>query len=198
MPKIKLILFLFSLLPSLTYGSTILVLGDSFSAGYGMKTEEGWVHLLSQELEPEYRVINASISGDTTQGGLSRLPRLIELKNPDYVIIELGGNDGLRGQSLRSMQNNLDQMINLCIEKDIVPILFKMRIPPNYGKRYATAFEKVFTDLTLKHNTNAISFDFESLISGPDYIQSDGIHPTAKAQDMIKDVVKASIIHLIN
>ena len=116
-----------------------------------MKTEEGWVHLLSQELEPEYRVINASISGDTTQGGLSRLPRLIELKNPDYVIIELGGNDGLRGQSLRSMQNNLDQMINLCIEKDIVPILFKMRIPPNYGKRYATAFEKVFTDLTLKH-----------------------------------------------
>ena len=188
----------FLLLTSLSHGSTILILGDSFSAGYGMRIDQGWVKLLSEDISPKYEIFNASISGDTTQGGVSRLPKLLSSVSPDYVIIELGGNDGLRGQPLSSMRENIERMIRLCIDEEITPILFKMRIPPNYGKRYSSAFEKVYSDIISKLNVHSISFEFELLLTEPGMIQSDGMHPTSKAQDFIKNAVKKSLKDLIH
>lgn len=196
--KFKTLSALFLLLTSLSHGSTILVLGDSFSAGYGMRIDQGWVNLLSEEISPKYEIFNASISGDTTQGGISRLPKLLSTVSPDYVIIELGGNDGLRGQPLSSMRENIERMIKLCIDEDITPILFEMRIPPNYGQRYSSAFEKVYFDIIKKLNVHSISFEFEKLLTEPGMIQSDGMHPTSKAQDFIKSAVKESLKDLIH
>lgn len=196
--KFKTLSALFLLLTSLSHGSTILVLGDSFSAGYGMRIDQGWVNLLSEEISPKYEIFNASISGDTTQGGISRLPKLLSTVSPDYVIIELGGNDGLRGQPLSSMRENIERMIKLCIDENITPILFEMRIPPNYGQRYSSAFEKVYFDIIKKLNVHSISFEFEKLLTEPGMIQSDGMHPTSKAQDFIKSAVKESLRDLIH
>mgnify|MGYP001301903572 FL=1 len=196
--KFKTLSALFLLLTSLSHGSTILVLGDSFSAGYGMRIDQGWVNLLSEEISPKYEIFNASISGDTTQGGISRLPKLLSTVSPDYVIIELGGNDGLRGQPLSSMRENIERMIKLCIDENITPILFEMRIPPNYGQRYSSAFEKVYFDIIKKLNVHSISFEFEKLLTEPGMIQSDGMHPTSKAQDFIKSAVKESLKDLIH
>jgi len=196
--KFKTLSALFLLLTSLSHGSTILVLGDSFSAGYGMRIDQGWVNLLSEEISPKYEIFNASISGDTTQGGISRLPKLLSTVSPDYVIIELGGNDGLRGQPLSSMRENIERMIKLCIDEDITPVLFEMRIPPNYGQRYSSAFEKVYFDIIKKLNVHSISFEFEKLLTEPGMIQSDGMHPTSKAQDFIKSAVKESLKDLIH
>lgn len=196
--KFKTLSALFLLLTSLSHGSTILVLGDSFSAGYGMRIDQGWVNLLSEEISPKYEIFNASISGDTTQGGISRLPKLLSTVSPDYVIIELGGNDGLRGQPLSSMRENIERMIKLCIDENITPILFEMRIPPNYGQRYSSAFEKVYFDIIKKLNVHSISFEFDKLLTEPGMIQSDGMHPTSKAQDFIKSAVKESLKDLIH
>ena len=196
--KFKTLSALFLLLTSLSHGSTILVLGDSFSAGYGMRIDQGWVNLLSEEISPKYEIFNASISGDTTQGGISRLPKLLSTVSPDYVIIELGGNDGLRGQPLSTMRENIERMIKLCIDENITPILFEMRIPPNYGQRYSSAFEKVYFDIIKKLNVHSISFEFEKLLTEPGMIQSDGMHPTSKAQDFIKSAVKESLKDLIH
>jgi acyl-CoA thioesterase-1 len=138
---------LFLLLGANTYGSTILVLGDSLSAGYGINPEKGWVNLLQNDLHPEHKIVNGSISGDTTGGGLERLPLLLEKFQPDFVVLELGGNDGLRGHPLSLMKKNLSSMIELCREKKAVPILFGMRIPPNYGRRYTGAFAAVYPAL---------------------------------------------------
>lgn len=196
--KFKTLSALSLLLTSLSHGSTILVLGDSFSAGYGMRIDQGWVNLLSEEISPKYEIFNASISGDTTQGGISRLPKLLSTVSPDYVIIELGGNDGLRGQPLSSMRENIERMIKLCIDENITPILFEMRIPPNYGQRYSSAFEKVYFDIIKKLNVHSISFEFDKLLTEPGMIQSDGMHPTSKAQDFIKSAVKESLKDLIH
>ena len=196
--KFKTLSAFFLLLTSLSHGSTILVLGDSFSAGYGMRIDQGWVNLLSEEISPKYEIFNASISGDTTQGGISRLPKLLSTVSPDYVIIELGGNDGLRGQPLSSMRENIERMIKLCIDENITPILFEMRIPPNYGQRYSSAFEKVYFDIIKKLNVHSISFEFDKLLTEPGMIQSDGMHPTSKAQDFIKSAVKESLKDLIH
>ena len=124
---------LFILLGANTYGSTLLVLGDSLSAGYGIDPAKGWVNLLREDLSSDHEIINGSISGDTTGGGLARLPLLLTKFQPDYVILELGGNDGLRGQPLRLMKQNLSRMVDLCLDANAVPILFGMRLPPNYG-----------------------------------------------------------------
>ena len=143
---------LFILLGANTYGSTLLVLGDSLSAGYGINQGSGWVDLLRYDWKDRHQIINGSISGDTTGGGLNRLPLLLEKFSPDYVLLELGGNDGLRGQPLSLMKNNLLSMIKLCRDAGAEPILFGMRLPPNYGRRYSDAFAAVsvsYTHLTL-------------------------------------------------
>ncbi|MBT3671596.1 MAG: arylesterase, partial [Porticoccaceae bacterium] len=138
---------LFLVLGANTYGSTILVLGDSLSAGYGINPEKGWVNLLQKDLHPKHKIVNGSISGDTTGGGLERLPLLLEKFQPDFVVLELGGNDGLRGHPLSLMKSNLTTMIALCREQNAMPILFGMRIPPNYGRRYTLAFAAVYPSL---------------------------------------------------
>ena len=188
---------LFILLGANTYGSTLLVLGDSLSAGYGIDPANGWVNLLQDDLGDDHKVVNGSISGDTTGGGLARLPLLLEKFQPAFVILELGGNDGLRGQPLKLMKQNLASMISLCIDAQAVPILFGMRIPPNYGRRYTSAFANVYDQLADETNTLLIPFQLEELAITEGMIQQDGLHPTEKAQPAIKAVVAQVIKPLV-
>lgn len=189
---------LFILLGANTYGSTLLVLGDSLSAGYGVNQESGWVALLRDDLSDRHQVINGSISGDTTGGGLNRLPLLLEKFSPDYVLLELGGNDGLRGQPLSLMKRNLQTMIELCRQAGAEPVLFGMRLPPNYGRRYSDAFAAVYPQLSDEQQVVLIPFQLEELAITEGMIQEDGLHPTALAQPIIKDVVKSYIEPLMN
>ena len=188
---------LFILLGANTYGSTLLVLGDSLSAGYGIDPANGWVNLLQDDLGDDHKVVNGSISGDTTGGGLARLPLLLKKFQPAFVILELGGNDGLRGQPLKLMKQNLASMIALCIDAKAVPILFGMRIPPNYGRRYTSAFADVYDQLADETNTLLIPFQLEELAITEGMIQQDGLHPTEKAQPAIKAVVAQVIKPLV-
>ena len=181
---------LFILLGANTYGSTLLVLGDSLSAGYGINQSSGWVDLLRPDWKGRHQIINGSISGDTTGGGLNRLPLLLEKFSPDYVLLELGGNDGLRGQPLSLMKNNLLSMIKLCRNAGAEPILFGMRLPPNYGRRYSDAFAAVYPQLSAQEKVLLIPFQLEELAVTDGMIQQDGLHPTAKAQPIIKQVIK--------
>jgi acyl-CoA thioesterase-1 len=178
------------LLGANTYGSTLLVLGDSLSAGYGVNQESGWVALLRDDLGNGHQIINGSISGDTTGGGLNRLPLLLEKFSPDYVLLELGGNDGLRGQPLNLMQRNLLAMIELCRQAGAEPVLFGMRLPPNYGRRYSDAFAAVYPQLSEQEKVMLIPFQLEELAITEGMIQEDGLHPTTLAQPIIKDVIK--------
>jgi acyl-CoA thioesterase-1 len=192
-PFIGALCCLFILLGANTYGSTLLVLGDSLSAGYGINQENGWVALLDEDLGDEHRIINGSISGDTTGGGLNRLPRLLEEFSPDFVLLELGGNDGLRGQPLALMKSNLQTMINLVREAGAEPVLFGMRLPPNYGRRYSDAFAAVYPQLSESEKVLLIPFQLEELSITDGMIQEDGLHPTALAQPIIKEVIKGYI-----
>ena len=197
-PFIGALCCLFILLGANTYGSTLLVLGDSLSAGYGINQENSWVALLDEDLGDEHRIINGSISGDTTGGGLNRLPRLLEEFSPDFVLLELGGNDGLRGQPLALMKSNLQTMINLVREAGAEPVLFGMRLPPNYGRRYSDAFAAVYPQLSESEDVLLIPFQLEELSITDGMIQEDGLHPTALAQPIIKDVIKGYIEPLMN
>ena len=178
----------------------MLILGDSISAAYGIEKSAGWVALMDQQLQercPDYPVINASVSGETTAGGKTRLPALLSRHQPELVVIELGGNDGLRGQPLKLMKQNLASMIALCIDAKAVPILFGMRIPPNYGRRYTSAFADVYDQLADETNTLLIPFQLEELAITEGMIQQDGLHPTEKAQPAIKAVVAQVIKPLV-
>ena len=161
------------------------MLGDSLSAGYGVKVQEGWVNLLAQRLASEgygYKVINASVTGETTQGGVSRLPRVLELHKPDVVIIELGGNDGLRGLPLATSRENLQRAITLARAARAKVLLVGMMIPPNYGPRYAQEFRDIFTSLASKNSTALVPFLLDEVALKPELMQADGIHPNAKGQ----------------
>ncbi len=189
---------LFILLGANTYGSTLLVLGDSLSAGYGVNQESGWVALLRDDFSDRHQIINGSISGDTTGGGLNRLPLLLEKFSPDYVLLELGGNDGLRGQPLNLMKRNLQAMIKLCRQAGAEPVLFGMRLPPNYGRRYSDAFAAVYPQLSDEEQVVLIPFQLDELAITEGMIQEDGLHPTALAQPIIKEVVKDYLAPLMN
>jgi acyl-CoA thioesterase-1 len=192
-PKL-LILLLFT---GNSLASTLLVLGDSLSAGYGINPDNGWVNLLRADLEPDYQIINASISGDTTGNGLARLPLLLEKFKPTYVLLELGGNDGLRGHPLSRVKANLQAMIDLCREQNAQPILFAMRLPPNYGKRYTDTFAELFPTLAKQQNLPIVPFQFEELVVTKGMIQQDGIHPTELAQPTIKQAVLVELKKLL-
>lgn len=184
------------LLPA--HSATLLVLGDSISAGYGIDAGKGWVDLMQHQLGDEHRVINASISGDTTGGGLSRLDTLIDEHQPDFVLIELGGNDGLRGYPIPRMEQNLRAMIDLSRANDSQPILFGMQIPPNYGKRYSDQFANVFPKLAAQENVPLIAFMFEDIATDQALIQADGIHPTETAQPLITQRAMQLLLPLLN
>tara|TARA_B110000971_G_scaffold207175_1_gene231134 strand:- start:1814 stop:2545 length:732 start_codon:yes stop_codon:yes gene_type:complete len=173
-----------------TPAKTIVVLGDSISAGYGMRIEEGWVNLMAITLtqqEKDWQVINASVSGETTGGGLARLPGILAATSPQIVVIELGGNDGLRGYPISKMKNNLNKMIDLVVAANAQPILVAMRIPANYGPRYTGAFEKAFDDVAQAKGAILVPFSLQEVAVTPGLIQKDGIHPTAKAQPLLLD-----------
>jgi acyl-CoA thioesterase-1 len=171
---------------------TVVVLGDSLSAGYGLKVQEGWVTLLSQRLASEgygYKVVNASVSGETTQGGLARLPRVLDLHKPAIVIIELGGNDGLRGLPLATSRENLRRSIELARNARARVVLVGMLIPPNYGKRYAEEFRDMFTTLAAKYSLALVPFLLDGVALQPDLMQDDGLHASAKGQPRMLDNV---------
>ena len=182
--------YLFLLLSATSNGSTLLVLGDSLSASYGIAEERGWVQLLSAELEPSHKIVNASISGDTSGNGLARLPRLLMEFKPDYVLIELGANDGLRGHPLRLLRANLEKIIIMCQNKNIEPLLFGMEIPANYGRRYTGDFAAIYPSLASQFKIPFMPFQFKDLVTTERMIQTDGLHPSLEAQALIKSRVK--------
>lgn len=171
---------------------TLLVYGDSLSAAYGLDIKDGWVYLLEQKLNdnhPQWRVVNLSISGETTAGGLSRFSKSLEQHQPELILLQLGANDGLRGTSLNSIKNNLEQMITQAKEKDIEIIMFEMMIPPNYGTAYTQRFTQTFHDLGKEHEIPVIPF-FLLGVAGDDQLnQDDGIHPNKKAQPKLLENV---------
>jgi acyl-CoA thioesterase-1 len=171
----------------------VLVVGDSLSAGYGVDAGRGWVALLTQRLQarnPPYQVINASISGDTTAGGLARLPAALQRHRPAIVLLELGGNDGLRGQSLEAMRANLEQMIALSRAAHALPVLFEMRLPQNYGPAYVDRFTRTFDDVAQAQKIPLVPFFLGAIApERAQWFQEDGIHPTADAQPQLLDSV---------
>jgi len=165
--------------------AVILVLGDSLSAGYGMSVESTWVALLQQRLRSEgygYRVVNASISGETTTGALSRLPRALQLHQPAIVVLELGGNDGLRGLPLPQVRNNFVQLIERSRAAGAQVVLVGMRMPPNYGAQYAERFHGLYQELAQQYNLPVVDFFLDGVALDAELMQADGIHPNAAAQ----------------
>jgi len=171
---------------------TIVVLGDSLSAGYGITIQQGWVNLLTQRIAKEgygYSVINASVSGETTQGGLARLPRALEQHKPAVVILELGGNDGLRGLPLATSRENLARMIELARNTKARVLLVGMMVPPNYGPRYADEFREMFAALAGKYSVAFVPFLLDQVALHPELMQQDGIHANASGQPKMLDNV---------
>ena len=180
---------------------TILVLGDSLSAAYGMEVSESWPSLLQERLEAEglaYEVFNSSIAGETTQGGLARLPRLLEKQRPAVVLIELGGNDGLRGLPLEVTRSNLASMIDQSRAIGAAIILSEIRIPPNYGRTYTEKFNGLFHELAEQDGVTLLPFLLQDIALEPGMMLPDGIHPTAAAQPAILDVVWAQLAPLLD
>lgn len=169
---------------------SILVLGDSLSAGYEMSIEHGWVSLLQKRLNSEgydYSVINASISGDTTSGAYARLENHLDKTHPVIVVVELGGNDGLRGLSLDEMYNNLAGIISSLLERNIQVLLIPIQIPPNYGQIYTTKFQEVYQRLADAYDVVLGRFLLDGIALDPELMRTDGIHPTAEAQINVLD-----------
>ncbi len=177
------------LVPALVSAKTILILGDSLSAGYGIDAKQGWVHLLQQRLDQQYpkqhKVVNASVSGETTSGALARLPKLLQTYKPEVVVIELGGNDGLRGQPPQMIQKNLAQLVQLSQQQKAHVLLFGMKIPPNYGTAYSKAFENNYKLVSQQYKVKLLPFFLEGVAGQKHLIQNDQIHPNAKAQPLM-------------
>ena len=176
---------------STTFAKTILILGDSISAGYGINVEQGWVAKLQQRLNQKYpkqhQVINASVSGETTSGALARLPKLLTTYKPDMVVIELGGNDALRGQPPMSIQNNLNRLTTLSKKAKAEPLLLGMKIPPNYGAAYSKAFEQSYSAVAKTQNISVLPFFLDGIAGNKKLMQKDLVHPTANAQGKLLD-----------
>lgn len=173
-------------------GTRILVLGDSLSAAYGIPASSGWVRLLEDRLQarqPGAEVVNASISGDTSRGGLARLPAALERHQPQVVIIELGGNDGLRGLSLQRLRANLERMIEMTRESGARPLLIGIKLPANYGKTYGERFHAVFREVAEAREVPWVPFLLDGIALDRSLMQADGIHPTAAAQPIMLDNV---------
>jgi acyl-CoA thioesterase-1 len=173
-------------------GPSIVILGDSLSAAYGMEISQSWPSLLQQRLIENgyaHRVFNSSIAGDTTQGGATRLPRLLDKNQPDVVILELGGNDGLRGLPIEVTGKNLSSMIEQSQSVGASVILSEMRIPPNYGRTYTEKFNTLYTTLADQYAVSLLPFLLDDIALEPGLMMADGIHPTAEAQPLILEKV---------
>ncbi len=185
-------------LPSLgTAEKKILVYGDSLSAGYGLVAGEGWVALLAERTrraDLPVEIVNASISGETTRGGLRRLEEVIARQHPTHVILELGGNDGLRGYPIGQIRSNLSAMAAAIGEAGAKLMLVSIPLPPNYGPRYVDAFEGVFATVAAEHEAALVSFTRDLLPLTDDMMQADGIHPTAKAQPLMLNALWPQVL----
>ena len=198
--KIILILFL-----TISYSITaetkkLLILGDSISAGYGLKKSENWVQLLDVSLRlsgNELKIVNSSISGDTTIGGLSRIENDLATHKPNYVLVELGGNDALRGYPVEKIKNNLLKIIDAAFKAKANPIIMQIRIPPNYGKNYVAAFESIYSEIAEEKNITLLTFLLEKVALDKSLMQLDGIHPNQKAQQIIANQVKEELLSII-
>lgn len=185
------VLFLFLLFSGQVQASTatkVLVFGDSLSAAYGLEPDEGWVTLLEERLEDgnyPVTVANASVSGETTSGGVARLPAALKAHQPDLVILELGGNDGLRGLPVTQMRANLQEMIEYSLDSGADVLLVGIQIPPNYGPRYTEPFYAQYQELAEAYDLALLPFLLEGIADNPDLMQNDGVHPVADAQGMI-------------
>ena len=192
---LSLLLLLVGLIPYTAPASeppVLLILGDSLSAGFGMDRDQSWVHLLELRLKQNdysYRILNSSISGDTTQGGLARLPRLMERYHPQIVIIELGGNDGLRGVNPIVSRENMTEMIRLSQQGGAQVLLAGIKLPPNYGVTYLEQFESMYADLAREYNTLLVPFFMDGVVFVPGMLQADGIHPNEQGQPVLLDNV---------
>ena len=187
--------------PMMLSAKTIMIVGDSLSAGYGIPLQQGWVHLLQKRLDQQYpkqhKVVNASVSGETTSGALARLPKLLQTHRPDVVVIELGGNDGLRGQPPIQIQKNLAQLVQKSQQTKAKVILFGMKIPPNYGTAYSAAFEKNYAVVSQQYKIKLLPFFMQGIAGQKTLMQKDLIHPNAKAQPILLNnaypYIKASL-----
>jgi acyl-CoA thioesterase-1 len=198
-----LIVWLFSLLVmpmAIASGGSILILGDSLSAAYGLPPQAGWVTLLEERLKQRkfnYRVINASISGETSAGGASRIEALLRLHAPEVLILALGGNDGLRGLPTAQLQSNLETIIRAARQRNAKVLLVGMRMPPNFGPAYTRQFAAVYADLARRHRTAFVPFLLEGFADRPEYFLADGIHPNAAAQPLILERVWTALAPLL-
>lgn len=189
--SLLLLLLLFFTLPTFAK-KTILIVGDSLSAGYNITLEKSWAMLLKQRLQDQhydYDVINVSISGNTTSNGLAQLPKAIEQHTPHIVIIEVGGNDGLRGLQLEIIKNNLQTMITLSKKNNAKVLLLGVRLPPNYGPAYTQQFQAIFSQLAKKNNISVVPLFLNSIDENNDLMNTDRIHPNEKAQSIMLDNV---------
>lgn len=189
------------LLSSLAWSGSVLVMGDSLSAAYGIPAKQGWVTLLEQRLaqsHPGYEVVNASISGETTHGGITRLPAILDQYQPQLVILELGANDGLRGAPLNVIERNLNQMVSQSKAIGASVLLLEMRIPPNYGPRYSEGFAAIFTRVAEQQGVPLVPFFLAPVVLQPELMQTDGLHPTAKAQPALLDQVWPALQGLLS
>lgn len=190
----RLILFI-NLLICLSFAveaKTLLILGDSLSAGYGLSQTAAWPHVLQNKLKDaksNLTVVNASISGETSAGGLARLPALLTKHKPDYVLIELGANDGLRGFPLSELEKNLGAVIATVQNSAAEALLMQIRIPPNYGPRYTKGFSNLYPKLSEAYSVKLWPFFMERIALNQAWMQADGLHPNAEAQDVIADLM---------
>ena len=178
----------------------LLILGDSISAGFGIKESQNWTTLLKSSFSKEGKsleIINSSISGDTTSGGLSRINRDLNTYKPDFVLVELGGNDALRGYPISRIKQNLLKIISIISNNQSIPIIMQIKIPPNYGKKYIEAFENIYFEVASETDAKLISFMLENVALREDLMQPDGIHPNEKAQPFITEQIKKEIGYLI-
>ena len=182
-------MFSLCLIPAVVSAKTIMIVGDSISAAYGMQAEQGWVYLLQKRLDQQYpkkhKVVNASVSGETSSGAVARLPKLLQTYKPQIVVIELGGNDGLRGQSPLLIQKNLANLIQQSQQAKATVVVLGMKIPPNYGTAYSQAFEKNYTIVSQRYKVKLMPFFLTGVAGNKNLMQSDLVHPNAKAQSIL-------------
>ncbi len=184
-----LVLLALCLSPTWVFAKTVMVLGDSISAGYGIEPQQAWVNLLQKRLDQQYpkqhKVVNASVSGETTSGALARLPKLLKTHKPNVVVIELGGNDGLRGQPPQMIQKNLAQLIQQSQKANATVVVLGMKIPPNYGTAYSKAFENNYKVVSQQYKVKLLPFFLEGVAGNKSLMQKDLVHPNGKAQPIL-------------
>ncbi|OTG69268.1 arylesterase [Acinetobacter sp. ANC 4470] len=182
-------MFSLCLIPTVVSAKTIMIVGDSISAAYGMQAEQGWVYLLQKRLEQQYpkkhKVVNASVSGETSSGAVARLPKLLQTYKPQIVVLELGGNDGLRGQSPLLIQKNLANLIQQSQQAKATVIVLGMKIPPNYGTAYSQAFAKNYSTVSQQYKVKLMPFFLTGIAGNKNLMQSDLVHPNTKAQSIL-------------